>query len=345
MSNLNINKIVNHLPGIALLFIVGYIGKLLEPVLTGLTGVKIEYVLIAIIIGLLIRNLIKIPEIFNPGIDTYELWLKIGIVLLGARFVLQDIFKLGGISLALIIGEVFFATAIMILLGRYFKLSEKLTTLLAVGSSICGVSAIIAARGAIGANNRDTAYAIAAILGLGAAGLFIYPAIGHALNLSDNAAGIWLGISVDNTAEAVAAGGIFSEEAMRVSTLAKTMRNALIGFVVLAWAMYYASRGAAKEITNKGQFLWDKFPKFVLGFFAFSILSTLAVFGKGDITSLKNLYQWFFLLTFAGVGLRTSISEMRQVGMRPFVCGAIAEVAVTVFNLIIVYAAFIYLGL
>ena len=110
-----------------------------------------------------------IPEIFNPGIDTYELWLKIGIVLLGARFLLQDIFKLGGISLALIIGEVFFATAIMILLGRYFKLGEKLTTLLAVGSSICGVSAIIAAKGAIGANNRDTAYAIAAILGLGAA--------------------------------------------------------------------------------------------------------------------------------------------------------------------------------
>ena len=109
--------------------------------------------------------------------------------------------------------------------------------------------------------------------------------------------------------------------------------------------MYWASRGAAKEITNKGQFLWEKFPKFVLGFFIFSVLSTLAVFGKGDITSLKNLYQWFFLLTFAGVGLRTSISEMRQVGLRPFVCGAIAEVAVTVFNLIIVYAAFIYLGL
>ncbi|MFH0904822.1 MAG: putative sulfate exporter family transporter, partial [Methanobacteriota archaeon] len=79
---MNINKIYNHIPGIALLFVVGYIGKLLEPVLSGLTGVKIEYVLIAIVLGLLIRNLVKIPEIFNPGIDTYELWLKIGIVLL-----------------------------------------------------------------------------------------------------------------------------------------------------------------------------------------------------------------------------------------------------------------------
>lgn len=342
MSNV---KLFNYLPGIALLFAVGYIGKLLEPVLTGYTGVKIEYVLIAIVLGLVIRNSLKIPKIFDPGIDTYELWLKIGIVLLGARFLLQDIYKLGGISLTLIIGEIFFATAIMILLGRYFKLGEKLTTLLAVGSSICGVSAIIAAKGAIGANNRDTAFAIAAILGLGAVGLFLYPAIGHVLDLSDNAAGVWLGISVDNTAEAVAAGGIFSEGALKVATLAKTTRNALIGFVVLAWAMYWASRGAAKEITNKARFLWDSFPKFVLGFLAFSLLSTLAVFGKGDITSLKNLYQWFFLLTFAGVGLRTSISEMRQVGLRPFVCGAIAEAAVTVFNLIIVYAAFIYLGL
>lgn len=345
MSNVDSRNVLHYLPGIVLLFAVGYIGKLLEPVLSNLTGVKIEYVLIAIVLGLLIRNLVNIPEIFDPGVDTYELWLKIGIVLLGARFLLQDIFKLGGISLALILGEVFFATAIMILLGRYFRLNEKLTTLLAVGSSICGVSAIIAAKGAINADNKDTAFAIAAILGLGAAGLFLYPAVGHALNLSDNAAGVWLGISVDNTAEAVAAGGIYSEEAMKVATLAKTTRNALIGFVVLMWAMYWASRGAAKEITHKGKFLWDNFPKFVLGFFAFSVLSTLAIFDKGDITSLKHLYQWFFLLTFAGVGLRTSISEMRQVGLRPFVCGAIAEVAVTVFNLIIVYAAFIYLGL
>ena len=154
----------------------------------------------------------------------------------------------------------------MTLLGRLFKLTPKLTSLLAVGSAVCGVSAIIAAKGAIDADDEDSSFAIAAILALGAIALVTFPLIGHALHMSDNAYGLWSGLAVDNTAEATAAGALYSDVAGKVAVLAKTTRNATIGFVVLGYAIYWASQGQAEKVKNKGAFLWNKFPKFVLGF-------------------------------------------------------------------------------
>src|SRR3954462_4720280 len=143
------------LPGIALLFVIGYAGKVIEQSIDAygkahaLALPKLEYVLWAILIGLIISNTVGVPRIFRAGIDTYEFWLKIGIVLLGVRFVLGDVLKLGGVSLACVVLELALAIVVMTALGRAFKLSPKLTSLLAIGASICGVSAIIAAKGAI----------------------------------------------------------------------------------------------------------------------------------------------------------------------------------------------------
>ena len=124
---------------------------------------------------------------------------------MGVRFLLGDVLKLGGLSLALVAVELAVSIALMTWLGRRFGLSPKLTSLLAIGSSICGVSAIIAAKGAIDADDEEASYAIAAILTLGAFSLFTFPLIGHALGMSDHAFGLWAGLAVDNTAEATAA--------------------------------------------------------------------------------------------------------------------------------------------
>jgi uncharacterized integral membrane protein (TIGR00698 family) len=214
------------------------------------------------------------------------------------------------------------------LLGRIFKLPPKLASLLAVGSSICGVSAIIAAQGAIDADEEDSSLAIAAILALGAISLFSFPAVGHALHLSDHAYGLWAGLAVDNTAEATAAGALYSDAAGKVAVLAKTARNAMIGFVVLAYAIYWAKRGQASTVGNKAAFLWNKFPKFVIGFLIMSLLVSFHAFSKDQVTSLANLSRWAFLLTFAGVGLRTNFRQMSKQGLRPFVVGALGEVLI-----------------
>ncbi len=227
----------------------------------------------------------------------------------------------------------------MTLLGSAFGLRPKLTSLLAVGSAVCGVSAIIATQGAIEADDEDSSFAIAAILALGALSLFTFPLIGHTLHLSDHAYGLWAGLAVDNTAEATAAGALYSDAAGKLAVLAKTTRNAMIGFVVLAYAIYWASRGQAKTVGNKTAFLWQKFPKFVLGFLLISILATYHFFTKEQTTALANLSRWAFLLTFAGVGLRTNFREMRKQGLRPFAVGAIGEVVIAVFTLALVAGA------
>ncbi len=332
-------------PGILLLASVGYAGKFLEQVIARygkahhLVLPNIEYVLWAILIGLVISNTVGVPAVFRAGVATYEFWLKIGIVLLGARFLVGDVLRLGGLSLALVFVEITLSLGFMTVLGRIFKLRPKLITLLAVGSSICGVSAIIATQGAIDADEEDSSYAIAAILALGAISLFLFPLIGHGLHLSDRAYGLWAGLAVDNTAEASAAGALYSDAAGKVAVLAKTCRNAMIGFVVLGYAIYWASKGQAAKVGNKAAFLWQKFPKFVLGFLLISLLASIGFFTKPQITAIGNLSRWAFLLTFAGVGLRTNLRELGKQGVRPFLVGAIGEIAIATLTLGLIYGA------
>ena len=333
------------IPGVLLLAAIGYAGKLLEQNVGAYAKAhhwifpNIEYVLWAILLGLLISNTIGLPEIFHTGVATYEFWLKAGIVLLGSRFLLGDILKLGGVSLVLVAIEITGAIAFMTFLGRVFQLKPKLITLLAVGSAVCGVSAIIATKGAIDADDEDSSFSIAAILALGAFALFTFPLIGHALHLGDRAYGIWAGLAVDNTAEATAAGALYSDAAGKLAVLVKSTRNAMIGFVVLAYAIYWASQGQAKAVGNKAAFLWQKFPKFVLGFLLISVLATYQFFSKDQVGSLANLSRWAFLLTFAGVGLRTNFRDMRKQGLRPFAVGAIGEIVIAVFTLGLVVGA------
>jgi uncharacterized integral membrane protein (TIGR00698 family) len=328
-----------------LLAAVGYAGKFIEQSVAHYGKAhhvvlpNIEYVLWAIVIGLVISNTVGVPALFRAGVATYEFWLKIGIVLLGARFLVGDVLRLGGISLGLVFVEITLSLIFMTLLGRAFKLRPKLTTLLAVGSSICGVSAIIATQGAIDADEEDSSYAIAAILALGAISLFVFPVIGHTLHLSDRGYGLWAGLAVDNTAEASAAGALYSDAAGKVAVLAKTCRNAMIGFVVLGYAIYWASKGQAAKVQNKAAFLWSKFPKFVLGFLLVSLIASIGFFTKPQITAIGNLSRWAFLLTFAGVGLRTNLRELGKQGVRPFLVGAIGEIAIAGLTLGLVYGA------
>jgi len=336
---------VRIIPGVLLLAAIGFAGKLLEQNVGKYAKAhhwifpNIEYVLWAILLGLVVSNTVGVPEIFRTGVATYEFWLKTGIVLLGSRFLLGDILKLGGVSLLLVAVEITGAIAFMTFLGRVFHLKPKLTSLLAVGSAVCGVSAIIAAQGAIEADEEDSSFSIAAILALGALALFTFPLIGHALHLGDRAYGVWAGLAVDNTAEATAAGALYSDAAGKLAVLVKSTRNAMIGFVVLAYAIYWASQGQAKTVRNKAAFLWQKFPKFVLGFLLISVLATYQFFNKEQVGALANLSRWAFLLTFAGVGLRTNFRDMRKQGLRPFAVGAIGEIAIAVFTLGLVVGA------
>ena len=331
------------LPGVLLLFAIGLLGKVMEHVFTVLRTEhhlrlpQIEYVLWAIILGLVVSNSVGVASIFRPGVATYELWLKLGIVLVGARFLLQDVLHIGGLSLLLVAVELVLSLTVMTLLGRLFGLPPKLISLLAIGSSICGVTAIMAARGAIDSDEEDTSTAIAAILALGAIALFAFPAIGHSIHMGQQAYGMWAGLAVDNTAESVVTGALYGQDAGRWAVLAKTARSSFIGFVVLGYAVYWASRGQAAHVANKPLFLWQKFPKFILGFLAISVFATAGFFTKGQLDSISNLSRWAFLPAFAGVGLRTNLKDLVGQGWRPLAVGILGEVFIAILTLGMVF--------
>src|SRR6202045_413852 len=324
---------LDYVPGILLLIAVGVLGKYAQTWWNTLakhhhwTVPDIEYVLWAIVIGLVITNTVGLHRIFRAGVLTYQFWLKVGIVALGSRFVLGDIAKLGATSLVQILVDMAVAGTIILVVARAFGLLGKLGSLLAIGTSICGVSAIVAAKGAIRARNADVSYAIAAILALGAVGLFALPPLGHLIGLTNYEFGLWAGLAVDNTAETTATGYLFSEHAGKIAVLVKSTRNALIGFVVLGFALYWAARGQADEIAPgakaKAAFVWEKFPKFVLGFLAVSAIATAGWLSKGQTTNLANVSKCAFLLTFAGVGLTTDIRQIARTGWRPLVVAII----------------------
>lgn len=336
-------NLLAYVPGVVLLIAIGVLGKYAQIWWKAIaqhehwTVPDIEYVLWAIVFGLIVTNTVGLHRIFGPGVQTYEFWLKIGIVALGVRFAFGDIVKLGGISLVQILADMAVAGAIILAAAHLFGLSGKLGSLLAIGTSICGVSAIVAAKGAIRARNSDVGYAIAAILALGAVALFTLPLLGHALGLSDHEFGLWAGLAVDNTAETTATGYLYSEQAGKIAVLVKSTRNALIGFVVLGFALYWASRGEADEIAPglraKAAFIWAKFPKFVLGFLAVSAIATAGWLSKGQSANVANVSKWAFLLTFAGVGLDTKIRELVRTGWRPLVVAIIGLVVVAAVSL------------
>jgi uncharacterized membrane protein YadS len=137
----------------------------------------------------------------------------------------------------------------------------------------------------------------------------------------------------------VAAGALYSDAAAKIAVLAKTTRNAMIGFVVLGYALYWAAREGRQAVGNKAAFLWQKFPKFVLGFLLISLLASLSFFNKDEVNNLANLSKWAFLLTFAGVGLRINFKEMKKQGLRPFIVGALGEIVIAAITLGLVLGA------
>jgi uncharacterized membrane protein YadS len=147
---------------------------------------------------------------------------------------------------------------------------------------------------------------------------------------------LWAGLAVDNTAETTATGAAFSPQAQNVAVAVKNTRNALIGVVVLIYALYWSSRGGVaveKGWQPRAAFIWRTFPKFVLGFIVVSAIATLGLLTKTQITSLGNLSKWAFLLCFAGVGLNFDLRELARAGLRPLVVAALGLVVVAACSL------------
>ncbi|WP_231991930.1 putative sulfate exporter family transporter [Mycobacterium sp. ACS4331] len=305
---------------------------------TSFAGVakSIEFPVYAIALGLLgnvLLTKLAVRDALSAGFRT-EFFIKTGLVLLGASINLKLLVTAAGPAIlqALLLISIVFGFTWW--LGGRLGLDDKLRALLASAVSICGVSAAIAAAGAVQAKREQLAYAASLVIVFALPSIFLLPWLARLLGLPDAVAGAWIGGNIDTTAAVAAAGAIAGEDALQIATIVKTTQNALIGIVAIALTAYFAlkieRRTDASARPSLRQF-WDRFPKFVLGFIAASIIGTLYLQfagsdGKATIGVVNDLRTWFLIFAFVAIGLEFSLKGLREAGWRPIAVFASATV-------------------
>jgi uncharacterized integral membrane protein (TIGR00698 family) len=299
----------------------------------------IEYPVYAIALGLLgnaALTLAGLRDRLRAAFRT-EFLIKTGLVLLGASINLKILVSAAGPA---ILQSVVMITSVFLFtwwLAGALGLEPKLRALLAAGLSICGVSAAIAAAGAVQAKKEQLAYVASLVILFAIPSIFIQPWLVGVLGLAPPVAGAWIGGNIDTTAAVTAAGALVGEEALRVATIVKVSQNALMGVVAVLLTIYFVVRVERQPNAPRpglGE-LWTRFPKFVLGFIVASIVGTWFVSassvgaGTAAITAINGMRTWFLILAFVSIGLELRVGSLREAGWRPIGVFLVA----TAFNL------------
>jgi uncharacterized membrane protein YadS len=314
----------------------------------GIPGKVLEFPLWAALVGL-VGNLILrstgLRETVRPGIHT-ELFLKIGLILLGAGINFKIIIGAAGgailQTLVLISSVFFFAWWVS---GK-FGLDDKLRAVMSMALSVCGVSAAIAAAGSVSARKEQVTYVTGLVIVVALPMMVIAPLLGHAMGLSEPVAGAWFGGNIDTTAAVIGAGTIYGETAQKIASIVKSTQNTLIGVVAFFLALFFASKESAEggRARPSMRMIWDRFPKFVLGFVLASILFTLGWIDGGKGSSVEAVKNWAFTLAFVSMGLELSASEFRKMGWKPVAVFLIVTVFNTLIALLAAYIIFTYIA-
>lgn len=311
-----------YLPGFLLIFILAFLAILIGRQTT-ISYWGIEYVIWALIFGLIISNVFGVPSWLKPAVMT-EYFIKIGLVCMGAGILFSIIIKAGAVGMAqaiLVVSAVWFFAY---WLGRRLQMSERFASTMATGVSICGVSAAIAAGGAVHGDTKEVSYIIAWLLICAVVLIVIMPPLARAIGLPPNMAGAWIGGVIDNTGAVVAAGEVLgSKAALDAAALVKMAQNILIGFAAFflaCWATLSLERKPGAERPSYAE-IWFRFPKFILGFVVASLVvsfyvePSLGAKTAKAVTGLADAYRgWFFALCFVCIGLDTRFKELLTVG-------------------------------
>jgi uncharacterized integral membrane protein (TIGR00698 family) len=335
-------------PGLILAIVLAFGGQFLSDfigvTLMGLPKSPISAIMMAIILGIIVRNTISLPASFQPGIRFGLVRiLRLGIVLLGIRLSLGEVGAIGLQSLPVIIGAVISALLIVTYLSRKLGLSGKLGTLLAVGTSICGATAIVATAPTIAAKDDEVAYAVACVTLFGVVAMLVYPFAAHWMFSADTfKAGLFMGTSVHETAQVAGAGLVYqqyygSPQALDVATVTKLVRN--LGMLVIIPLMSILYHRSSTEGTEAPKW-WTMIPLFVVGFACMSLIRTVGDMGdmafgflppeqwKEIVSVVKEIAEICLAIAMAAVGLGTSIRGLASIGLKPLAMGLVAALLV-----------------
>ncbi len=333
-------KILSIIPGIVLSLGIAIIAKLLET-FENANGLHIIGAsVIALFIGMIINSFYKPNDITSPGIKfTSKKLLKFAIILLGASLNIRTVLTVGRFSLTVMIFTLATCFGLGAVIGKALGLNWKTSSLINAGTGICGGSAIAAIAPVIEADDTDIAYGMSATFLFDTIMIVIFPLLGHYMNLSDAAFGLWAGTAVNDTSSVVATGYAFSEAAGDFATMVKLTRTLAIIPAVLAFAainMHITKKqnSNSKEIKVNIRTI---FPWFIVGFLMMSALTSLGLLPNAIISVLKDISKFIMVAALAAIGLNTNFKSLCRSGARPMLHGFIVSLLVVLVAIIVEY--------
>jgi uncharacterized integral membrane protein (TIGR00698 family) len=314
---------------------------------TAIKGLNLEAVIFSLIIGLFIGNFFKLPEWFRTALST-EIFVKIGLVLLGTSVIFSDILKAGSLGLIQALVVVLSVWYFAFWLCKKLKVDDELTMMISSAVSICGVSAAIATSGAIKGDSKKLSYVISMVLVTAIPMMIFMPVIAKYFNFPEEVTGAWLGGSIDTSGAVVASGTLVGETALKISTIVKFSQNVLLGLAAFAISVYwtYTHNKSAEAVASKPTLgvIWERFPKFVIGFIVASLVFSFLLTSETRDTvkeSLKNLQGIWFALAFTSIGLETNFKDLfSNNSKKPLYAFLIAQLFNVIVTLIIAFLLF-----
>ena len=319
-----------YLPGILLSFGIAAVSIFLGGLLP-LIGSSV----LAIVFGIVLNNSIKLPSVFQEGLSySGKKLLQYSIIFLGFAMSIGQVSETGISSLRISLITILIAFLAAYLAGRFFKMNRVLTILIGFGTAICGGSAIAAASPILEADEEEIALSISTIFFFNILAVFIFPFLGHLLQMSDAFFGTWAGTAINDTSSVVAAGYTYSQSAGDLATIVKLSRALMIVPACLLFAAYrYIKSKQSAQKTNLKQI----FPWFIAWFVLASLISSLGFLPAAVIPYTKFISQWLMAMALAAIGAKVSFKQFKQAGAAPLLTGAFAWFCVAVSSLIIQY--------
>lgn len=289
--------------------------------------------LIALIIGMLLNPLVCRYKVFDSGINwTSKKILRAGIIIAGITLSFPQLIKAGKYALILMVFTLATSFGVGYVCKKIFKINWKLASLLSVSTAICGGTAVATLGPTIRAKNRDIAYAISATFIFDIITVIAFPWIGRLLGLGDTGYGLWIGTAVNDTSSVVAAGYAFSDAAGSLATIVKLTRTLFIVPVVLIFSWIYTKKETPWQTAEKVN-IREIFPWFILGFLAVVSIRSTGFVPDNIVSGMSYLSKFFLSMALAAIGLKTSLKEVADVGIKPMIAGVIIDISVVFVSL------------
>ena len=320
--------------GWAIMAGVAYVSRLISRLVVVNGTHPLEAMLVGIVLGVVIRNAGLIPKKWEPYLKKFETPLLWGIMLLGAGFSIKIASELP-LSLVVIFATMLVCFFFVYFIARKFGLPEKLSALLAVGTSICGGSAIAITAPLIKAKQEETSYSVSTIVIAAFILLVSLPFLGSLLGLNQTAFGIWAGTAVHNTPQTIGTGYIFGEEAGQVATIIKLSRNMFMILVAVLVSLWFGAKEAGEGRLGKKAIL-KAFPWVLFGYVAMAVCAVKGFFSPEGVSFFKSAGKFLILMGMVGIGFGTNFRDVKRFGVKPLLVGILGAVVGTGVSLVLV---------